>query len=291
MSDKPETKKESNGRLSLYILDDSEVVKGYQKLNPELQTYYILMAVSGARSSHFFKAFKEPVNNRKIEYVSKSDYSGMRADIVRMDIRKFAEKGAYAEYIYFPAKLENAVRNFTLSYLSNDYYQKNITKLQDEDFCMNVSSLRLWQYETMSHVGRKYIKPREKHLTLSDLKKYKADLNIVQGYMAVSDDIDSLNFEERAMRGAVAYSYSAEHFVNVMNIPDFILKGEVSFRPKLSKAEEEEREKKVVEMLKAVNSKGKFRYSHREIMRDTGITSRPLNTIIEKYGLERKEGD
>jgi hypothetical protein len=41
-------------------------------------------------------------------------------------------------------------------------------------------------------------------------------------------------------------------------------------------------------MLEETFPNGKYRYSHMEIRKTTGISTTPLNRIIQKYGLVRK---
>jgi len=276
---------EEMGRNGVVYLTDEEVVSGMENLPGELRTFYLLLAYSGARSAQLYDAIRNTKpENRKIERLTPN---GGNTDIIRFDIHEFSRGRAYADYLYFPVELENALHNYTI-FQSSFYFKKNIQKLQDENRIINVTSLRDWNYRTMFRIGVGKLDFPEREDPWDTMLRYRSALNLVQGRIAVSDNPELFNKEERAERAAGIYAICVKELTGILGVPDFVRRGEVIYRPKLTGKDKQEVEIRVKRMLEETFPNGKYRYSHMDIRKATGISTSPLNRIIVKYGLERK---
>jgi hypothetical protein len=180
------------------------------------------------------------------------------------------------------------VRNFTLSN-GRDYYLKNIRQKYEDGFSINASCLREWNYTVIYlEIDARMKKKAKDVIKGTYTKKVRAQVNVVQGNIAVCQINGEFDHEERVKEAVVTYSKAAKVIFDELQVPDFILKGKVAYKKgDLSPKERKEREKQVIKYLKAKKEDGKYMYTHRWIKNETGISSRELNKIIEENGLER----
>lgn len=86
----------------------------------------------------------------------------------------------------------------------------------------------------------------------------------------------------------VTYSYAAKEIAESLSLPEYMLKGETRFEsPRMTAEDRAERDKEVLEMLRAKTPSGAYTYTHAQIKKETGIGSRALNTLIAAHHLER----
>jgi len=276
---------EEMGRNGVVYLTDEEVVAGMENLPGELRTFYLMLAYSGARCAQLYDAIRyTKPENRKIERITPPFGN---TDILRFDIREYSRGRAYVDYLYFPVELGNALRNYTI-FQSAFYFKKNIQNLQDKNRIVNVTSLRDWNYRTMFRIGVGKLNFPEREDPWDTMLRYRSALNLVQGRIAVSDNPELFDKNERAERAAGIYATCVKELTEILGVPDFVRRGEVIYRPKQTEEEKNAVEIRVKRMLEETFPNGKYRYSHMEIRKTTGISTSPLNRIIEKYGLERK---
>ncbi|HJJ48316.1 MAG TPA: hypothetical protein O0X39_04930 [Methanocorpusculum sp.] len=272
----------------VYCPTNDELRKGCAHLSDEVKAYYLLSAACGARASQFFAVFESDPSLRDIRRIKKGTYPGMESDVVIIDTPYFTKGNARMDCFCFPPQLEAAVRSFTLS-SGRDYYLKTIRFSQDEDFSINASCLREWNYAVIYLEIADRMNKRAKDVIKGTYnKKIRAEVNTVHGNIAVCQINQDFDHDERVMRAVVAYSKAAKVIFEELQVPEYILKGKVGFvKDNLSPIERAARQKKVISMLKAKKPDGKWQYSHRAIKIETGISSRELNRLIEENGLER----
>ncbi|HJJ28177.1 MAG TPA: hypothetical protein O0X70_02150 [Methanocorpusculum sp.] len=272
----------------VYCPTHDELRKGYANLPNEVKAYYILSAACGARASQFCAVFGSDPALRDICRIKKGTYPGMESDVVIIDTPEFSKGNARMDCFCFPPKLEKAVRNFTLS-CGKDYYLKTIRFGQEEGFSINASCLREWNYTVLFlETASRTKQIAEDVISGKYTKQIRAEVNIVQGNIAVSQINQVLDHEERVKRAVVTYSRAAKVIFEELQVPDFILQGNVAYeKDKMTPKERKSREKQVIEYLQAKKENGEHMYTHRWIKNETGVTSRELNRIIAENGLER----
>ena len=127
---------EANMGSRLKDLTSAEVQAARERLPEPVQVYYSLLAYSGARHSHLYKALEK---QRPVERVGNA---------IRIDVRDLSGGTKREAFFYFPAELEGALSRYTHPY-GEDHLQKVIAASGTEERPVNVASLRKWNYNLM----------------------------------------------------------------------------------------------------------------------------------------------
>ncbi|HJJ31493.1 MAG TPA: hypothetical protein O0X97_04520 [Methanocorpusculum sp.] len=279
------------------------VIAGYQRLEKSVQAYCILMAASGIHSTDFFQIFRVPPEKRNVLHIKRTDIPGMKSDVIVIEIEKPAGGNWRTECACFPPELEKAVRNFTVIY-TPDHYKRSVRlaeKSADENTSADeeksgsagkplaIKEVRQWNYSLILNALYNSEEKPQRAEKLGDwLTECYRRVNIIHGNIAVCEQKKSFDHKKRMEEAIVTYSYAAEQIAESLRLPEFMLNGETRFEsPRISDEDREIRDKKTVEMLKAKTPAGEYVYTHSQIKKETGITSRSLNELIAKYHLER----
>ncbi|WP_067047558.1 integrase [Methanofollis ethanolicus] len=129
-------KGEANMSSRLKDLTSAEVQAAREGLPEPVQVYYSLLAYSGARHSHLYKALEQ---SRSIERVGNA---------IRIDVKDLSGGTKNEAYFYFPAEMEKALSQYSHSH-SGSHLQKLIAASGTEGRPVNVASLRKWNYNLM----------------------------------------------------------------------------------------------------------------------------------------------
>lgn len=265
--------------------DTETVVAGYQGLDKSIQAYYILMAASGIHSSDFFQIFRIPPEKRNVHHIKQTDIPGMKSDVIVIEVTEPAGGNWRIECACFPPELEDAVRNFTVIW-TPDHYKRSV-RLTNET--VTIKDVRQWNFSLiLNSCWNSLEKPASPERLSELLTECYRLVNIVHGNIAVCEQRKEFDHEKRMEEAIITYSYAAKEIAESLSLPEYILKGETHFEsPRISPEDRAKRDKKVVEMLKAKTASGDYTYTHAQIKKETGITSRALNDLIEKHHLER----
>jgi intergrase/recombinase len=127
---------EANMGSRLKDLSSAEIRAAREKLPESVQVYYSLLAYSGARHSHLYKALEK---KRPVERVGNA---------IRIDVRDLSGGTKREAYFYFPVEMEAALSRYTHPY-GEDRLQKVIAASGTKERPVNVASLRKWNYNQM----------------------------------------------------------------------------------------------------------------------------------------------
>lgn len=116
-------------------LEDDEVLAARDDLETaDLKFYFSLLAYSGARHSHLFKALKE---QREIHHAG--------PDVIYLDVKDLSAGKKYESRFYFPAAIEKQLKSYKPSFNAG-YYREHIGAAGAKDRPVNIASLRKWNY-------------------------------------------------------------------------------------------------------------------------------------------------
>ena len=265
--------------------DTETIVTGYQELEKSIQAYYILMAACGIHSSDFFQIFSVPPEERNVRRIRQTDIPGMKSDVIAIEVTKPAGGNWRLECACFPPELEEAVRNFTVIW-SPDHYKRTVRQTNDT---VAIKDVRQWNFSLILNAcWNTFEKPASPEKLNELLTECYRLVNIVHGNIAVCEQNKEFDHETRMKEAIVTYSYAAKEIAESLSLPEYMLKGDTRFAsPRMTAEDRAEREKRVLEMLRAKTPSGAYTYTHAQIKKETGIGSRALNTLIAAHHLER----
>ena len=259
-------------------LTNDEIIKAREKIeNKKVQVYFTLLAYSGARHSHLYEALKE---QRPIKHYGNG--------VIGIDVKNLSSGTKNESVFYFPAELENVLRNYKHP-VSSDNLAKYIGASGTEDRPVNAASIRKWMYNTML-TGENRIET-----TAADHIQGRAPKTVGARHYA---DLDKIAAEGYAViLPKLRKAIPVPEWMQTADISKII---EVEKKPAKKKSssrrekelkekekqrlkkikEEQEKEKKVLEMLKD----GK---SNREIIAAVHMGKNKIKKIADENGIVR----
>ena len=237
------------GRLK--DLTAEEVSTARDRRPDDVQIYYSLLAYSGARHSHLYKALETP---RTVERVGKA---------VRIDVHDLSSGTKNEAYFYFPAEMEKALKTYRHAY-GYDYLQKAMATSGTDTRPVNVAGLRKWSYNMM--------------LT-GDVTINETAADHIQGRSPKS--VGAAHYANLDKIASEGYNTLVSKFLEALPVPDWIHDGimpastkRVTAKPKPTKSDP------LDEKIKARYDKG---ISKAEIMKELGLKKERMDTFLRYY--------
>lgn len=238
-----------SGRLK--DLTAEEVSAARDRLPDDVQIYYSLLAYSGARHSHLYKALETP---RAVERVGKA---------VRIDVHDLSSGTKNEAYFYFPAEMEKALKSYRHAY-GYDYLQKAIATSGTDTRPVNVAGLRKWSYNMM--------------LT-GDITINETAADHIQGRSPKS--VGAAHYANLDKIASEGYNTLVPKILEALPVPDW-MQDEV-IRPSTKRGPTKPKQTKsdpLDEKIKARYDKG---MGKAEIMKELGLKKARMDTFLRHY--------
>ena len=239
-----------SGRLK--DLTAEEVSAARDRLPDDVQIYYSLLAYSGARHSHLYKALETP---RTVERVGK---------VVRIDVHDLSSGTKNEAYFYFPAEMEKALKTYRHAY-GYDYLQKAIATSGTDTRPVNVAGLRKWSYNMM--------------LT-GDVTINETAADHIQGRSPKS--VGAAHYANLDKIASEGYNNLVPKFLDALPVPDWMHDGimPASTKRVTAKPTKQTKSDPLDEKIKARYDKG---IGKAEIMKELGLKKARMDTFLRHY--------